>query len=265
MCAEKYFLFHKKADQLGIKELNVEKVEGGKVIIDDDFLNLRMVKKTYISDLGKSIKIPPLAHSHDFDESFVLVSGKAFLAFKDKEGNIQRFELSQNKRYDIPANIPHQAIIIDGVLEVFFPVFDKKLTEVVTFNYSFFEERKLSVKVIKHSTLPTYKADDKSIKILVDPFTCDTKNLSLGLIKIPPHSKTEDHIRNVDEIIYVLKGEADVFVFPEERYHLQAGDVIFIPQGKKHRHENNTNQVLEQLWIFSPSGPETKLRGLPIE
>jgi quercetin dioxygenase-like cupin family protein len=129
----------------------------------------------------------------------------------------------------------------------------------------------VTIKVIRRSLLKTYVSPetnvapgDKKLKIYIDEGSCGTKNLSLGWIAIPPKSRTDEHTRQTDEVIYVLKGTATI-VAEGQKYDLSEGDAIFIPPGVSHRHENNGSILVEQIWIFSPSGPEKALRNLPAE
>jgi hypothetical protein len=116
-----------------VKPLQKDKIEGGTVSIDDNFLNLSYMQKRYVTDRGKSIKIPPAPHSHDFEEFFVLVYGEAKLAYKDSKGNIEKLDMDKERRYHVSANIPHQAMVSDGILEVYFPKFDPSTAKIDKF------------------------------------------------------------------------------------------------------------------------------------
>lgn len=118
------------------------------------------------------------------------------------------------------------------------------------------------IKVIKASQVPTYKGPgDGETKILVDSDIKAT-NLSLGWIKFPAGGKTDPHTRDVEEYIYVIKGKTAVTA-GNERLEFGEGDVIFIPAGIEHLHENIGSEDLEQIWIFAPQGPEQGLKDLP--
>jgi mannose-6-phosphate isomerase-like protein (cupin superfamily) len=54
-----------------------------------------------------------------------------------------------------------------------------------------------------------------------------------------------------------------VIVADNVEYELSPRDCIFLPPGTKHRHENRGAEVLEQIFIFAPQGPEKALRELP--
>jgi len=120
-----------------IRTLEKERVEGGTVTIDGSFLNSGYVRKMYTTDPERFIRIPPVPHAHDFGEYFVLVSGVAKLVHKDSSGNLRARDLEQGKSYYVPADIPHQAIVNDGIVEVFFPKFDPSTARIEKFSEQF--------------------------------------------------------------------------------------------------------------------------------
>ena len=99
------------------------------------------------------------------------------------------------------------------------------------------------------------------LKIMVDG-EAGAANVSAGWISFDPGAKTDDHVRSVEETIFVIRGET-VITSDGQEYRLSPGDAIFIPPGTTHRHENRGSEVLEQMWIFAPQGPEKKMRELP--
>lgn len=123
----------------------------------------------------------------------------------------------------------------------------------------------MKVRVLRFQQAILHNGPGKGItsKVLIDRDSTGAKNMSLGWIRFSGNTTTEDHIRDTEEIIYVLKGEA-VIVVGQSEYRLNPGDSIFIPPGIKHRHENRSEEVLEQLYMFAPSGPEQAVRNLPV-
>lgn len=103
---------------------------------------------------------------------------------------------------------------------------------------------------------------DVITRILVDRGT-GAANVSMGHMRFPVGGKTDTHVRDVEEFIYAISGSGAV-VFDDGRVLFQAGDAIFIPPGRRHYHENAGEVDFEHLWVFSPQGPEEKLRGLPL-
>lgn len=98
---------------------------------------------------------------------------------------------------------------------------------------------------------------DTAVEILMSD-----KNVSVGKITFQPGQKTENHTREVDEILYILEGRTTVVVNDTETFDLEVGDSIFLPAGTTHRHENNSVASFTQIWIFAPSGPEKSFKKL---
>lgn len=99
-------------------------------------------------------------------------------------------------------------------------------------------------------------------KILFDSEN-GAKNFSIGTVIIEPNQKTGEHTRDVEELIFALKGETYV-ITEDEEYKLEEGDIILIPAGIKHYHANKSNEKIEQIYLFAPQGPEKSLRELSI-
>ena len=89
------------------------------------------------------------------------------------------------------------------------------------------------------------------------------KNIAIGTVIIEPKQRTVVHTREVEEVIFAYKGETHVITDNAE-YKLSEGDCIYIPAGIKHCHENKSDETIEQLFIFSPQGPEKEMRMLEI-
>lgn len=104
--------------------------------------------------------------------------------------------------------------------------------------------------------------DGCTCKILFDSLN-GAKNFSIGTVIIEPNQKTGEHTREVEELIFALKGETYV-VTEEKEYRLKEGDCILIPKGIKHYHANKSKETIEQIYLFAPQGPEKTLRDLEI-
>ena len=117
--------------------------------------------------------------------------------------------------------------------------------------------------VVKNKDVELRKLGEGTIcKILFDSEN-GAKNFSIGTVIIEPNQRTGEHTRDVEELIFALKGETYV-VTEENEYKLEEGDCILIPEGIKHYHANKTNQIIEQIYLFAPLGPEKPLRNLEI-
>jgi putative monooxygenase len=127
------------------------------------------------------------------------------------------------------------------------------------------ETGNMTARVIPFNEIALHSGPGKDIvnKILIDKQSSDAQHLSLGWIQFEPGAKTDDHTRAVEEVIYVVQGKT-VVVTDKGEYAFGPRDSIYIPPGTKHRHENRGTEVLEQIFIFAPQGPEKALRELPL-
>lgn len=117
--------------------------------------------------------------------------------------------------------------------------------------------------VVKNSDVEVRKLGKGCLcKILFDSEN-GAKNFSIGTVIIEPNEKTGEHTRDVEELIFALKGETYV-VTEDAEYKLEEGDSILIPAGIKHYHANKSNETIEQIYLFAPQGPEKPLRNLEI-
>src|SRR5436309_1868545 len=89
------------------------------------------------------------------------------------------------------------------------------------------------------------------LKIILDEQS-GAQNLAMGWVAFEPGRRTASHTRDVEEIIFVLKGEALV-VTNEGEFRLYPGDTILLPAGIEHYHQNpGAEVVLEQIYVFAP-------------
>lgn len=117
--------------------------------------------------------------------------------------------------------------------------------------------------VVENDQIELRKLNDGCIcKIIFDSLN-GAENFSIGTVIIEPNQRTGEHTREVEELIYALKGETYI-ITEDEEYKLKEGDSILIPKGIKHYHANKSNKTIEQLYLFAPQGPEKSLRDLEI-
>jgi quercetin dioxygenase-like cupin family protein len=111
------------------------------------------------------------------------------------------------------------------------------------------------IKVIKAAEQKIYPGpEDGRSKMLIHP-GMGAKNLSLGSMVFPVGGRTAPHTRDVEEVIYIVRGKTAIHI-GSERHELDPGDAIYIPAGIEHYHENIGDIELEHVWVFSPQGPE---------
>ena len=117
--------------------------------------------------------------------------------------------------------------------------------------------------IIENNKIELRKLSEGCIcKIIFDSLN-GAENFSIGTVIIEPNQRTSEHTRDVEELIYALKGETYV-ITEEKEYKLNQGDSILIPKGIKHYHANKSDKTIEQLYLFAPQGPEKSLRNLQI-
>lgn len=116
----------------------------------------------------------------------------------------------------------------------------------------------LSIRVVKtEAEIPFLGAAGRRTRVLLDPDT-GCRDLSLFYVEFPPGTETEEHEREVAEIVYVLSGETAILVPGEEERRAGPGSVIHIPPGVRHRHRNPGTVTLKQLGIFVPPGDHAR-------
>ncbi|MCL5987251.1 MAG: cupin domain-containing protein [Actinobacteria bacterium] len=78
-----------------------------------------------------------------------------------------------------------------------------------------------------------------------------TKNFNLGVVEFKKDIISLEHTHNkVDEVLYVLDGEATV-VLEGEEIAAKRGDFIYIPGNAKHRIITDKASGIKILFIFS--------------
>ncbi len=85
-------------------------------------------------------------------------------------------------------------------------------------------------------------------------------NLMFVRAQLPPgESHPFHHHPHMEEILYILSGEAEQWIESEKRC-MKPGDSIYLPKGLVHATYNTSDQVLEFLAVLSPAnnaGPIT--------
>ena len=80
----------------------------------------------------------------------------------------------------------------------------------------------------------------------------DGANSTCIVVKCPKGSEIEEHIHhNQDDIIYILQGEATMWIEGIEAFKLTSGTFVNVPKGKRHR----TFNVKEDLVIYDVFSP----------
>ena len=97
---------------------------------------------------------------------------------------------------------------------------------------------------------------ERVLKILMSPDTHGVRGLSIGMVIIPPGSKSDKHSHEDNEEYWIVvdgRGEIEV---DGERAKLEPGVVVYAPPGTKHQLFNTSQEPLKAYYIFAPPGPE---------
>ncbi|WP_332900287.1 cupin domain-containing protein [Haladaptatus sp. CMSO5] len=118
------------------------------------------------------------------------------------------------------------------------------------------DERTVVVRTL--ADLPSFGSGDLSSQILADE-TLGVENVGVGVVTIAPDARGSRHVREVEEIVFVLSGTGRI-VTDDDSHDLAAGQAAIIPPGVHHYHENTGDEEWKKLWIFAPQGPEKAIR-----
>jgi mannose-6-phosphate isomerase-like protein (cupin superfamily) len=90
------------------------------------------------------------------------------------------------------------------------------------------------------------------MKILVDNEVFTDAPLCITLVTYPPDTKCPPHTHlEAIEIYYVLEGRLAAII-QQMPYHVEKGQLIYIPHGTEHHAENRENRVCRFLAIHVP-------------
>jgi oxalate decarboxylase/phosphoglucose isomerase-like protein (cupin superfamily) len=101
------------------------------------------------------------------------------------------------------------------------------------------------------------------LKWLSTPEVTGGDRFSAGVVKLEPGKGHERHTHpDSDEILYVIRGEGEQEIADETR-EIEAGNMVFVPEGVEHGTINTGWEPLLLLAVYSPPGPEEVLGDLP--
>lgn len=104
---------------------------------------------------------------------------------------------------------------------------------------------------VKHSheveTRNVAAGKDTTIQVLIS--AQEGPNFALRKFSMKKGGGMPRHTNTLEHEQYVLRGEATITI-GEETYHVQAGDVVFIPEGVVHSYENTGEEPFEFLCII---------------
>lgn len=107
--------------------------------------------------------------------------------------------------------------------------------------------------VFKLIDVPFIESPDCTMRdsIMVTEETCGAQQYSAGLFFV--RSKMRGHAdkhQGQEELYYIFAGQGIVMV-DDEPHKIEAGDVVFIPDGSTHYLINNGNETLSLFWAMA--------------
>lgn len=104
-----------------IRNRFVRRAERGTLEIDHNFLGLGVARKVYAvlkegEPLGQA-----KPHYHPGGHTLIPIAGRQmWMAYRDEEGTVHRLRMEVGKSYYIPAMVPHQILVREGIVESYF-------------------------------------------------------------------------------------------------------------------------------------------------
>lgn len=100
---------------------------------------------------------------------------------------------------------------------------------------------------------------DRTVKLLASPsINRRSTNFAVGISIIEQGKEHEVHVHDSEETIFVLSGHGLITINGEERVPLEPETVIVLRGGEPHGLTNTGNEALRVLWVYAPTGPESK-------
>ncbi len=98
-----------------------------------------------------------------------------------------------------------------------------------------------------------YFPSKRLTKVLVGPKSnLKANNFVMGSVKIDPNGSIPKHCHDNEEIYIILRGNGRMVVEGESKI-VEAESVVYIPPNKEHYLENNTDEPLEMMFVYSPA------------
>jgi mannose-6-phosphate isomerase-like protein (cupin superfamily) len=84
---------------------------------------------------------------------------------------------------------------------------------------------------------------------LIDPETCSSKKLKMGMTTVYAEGKTTGHEHpDHEEVYFVLQGRGKMIV-GEDEFDIRTGDALYVPFGEYHTTYNTGILPLQLLWV----------------
>lgn len=99
----------------------VRKESRGSLEIDHNFLGLGVARKVYAVLKKGSPMGQHKPHVHPGGHTLIPIAGEhMWMGWKNEDGTVERVRLEVGKSYYVPDMVPHQIIVIEGILESYF-------------------------------------------------------------------------------------------------------------------------------------------------
>jgi quercetin dioxygenase-like cupin family protein len=98
-----------------------------------------------------------------------------------------------------------------------------------------------------------------TFRIYIDGPTCGAKNFSLLQNTIKAGATGSSHKHDEEHCFYVLSGTGTMNI-DGKSYEMRPGSAIFVPPNAMHQPVVDEGEDLNVIVIYSPPGPEQKLR-----
>jgi len=115
------------------------------------------------------------------------------------------------------------------------------------------KEQAMQKHVVHERDVEYVKLTGRDHKMIVGPGKAmEAQNMAFGVADFPPnaHAPAHDH-SNAEEIIYVLSGYGEIYFdgVPEK---VEPGSVAYVPVGVEHSINNQSDEVMKVVYVFSP-------------
>ena len=84
----------------------------------------------------------------------------------------------------------------------------------------------------------------------VNAGTTDSNGLSCGYLQVDPDSELPLHYHKEQEIYIITRGHAELLTGANNSRAVTVCDTIYIPENSWHGIKNNSQSVVEFIWIF---------------
>ncbi len=79
-----------------------------------------------------------------------------------------------------------------------------------------------------------------------------TKTMRSGLVSLKPGENVGEHsTKGYEEMLIILNGKGVAEIIDMERLNIEKGQIVYIPPNTKHNVFNNSNSVLQYIYVVA--------------